>query len=134
MWKINLQIEYNQKMRDDLLEWLESSNHPDRDRHMFLIREDRPDLSAVAEFILSRAGFSSISGKEGRDYIGRPEADRHLTIDQVARICNVSSRTVTRWKDSGKIGYVKLADGAIRISYQAMTDFLETYRKGKAGG
>lgn len=47
-----------------------------------------------------------------------------LTPAQVAAVLQVSSRTVNRWIDSGKLEAVQLP-GVNRISQQAFQDFLK---------
>lgn len=46
------------------------------------------------------------------------------TINQVAEILNVSSRTVYRYIDRGTLQATKTASGSIRISEEALNNFV----------
>ena len=46
------------------------------------------------------------------------------TVNQVAEILNVSSRTVYRYIDRGTLESVKTASGSIRINEEALNNFV----------
>lgn len=49
---------------------------------------------------------------------------KHYTVNQVAEILNVSSRTVYRYINRGTLQATKTASGSIRISEEAVNTFL----------
>ena len=57
-----------------------------------------------------------------RQTAARPQL---LTVAQAASLLNVSEKTVRRWVSDGKVPYVKLPSGGVRIPQGALLASLE---------
>jgi excisionase family DNA binding protein len=57
-----------------------------------------------------------------RQTAARPQL---LTVAQAASLLNVSEKTVRRWASDGKVPYVKLPSGGVRIPQGALLASLE---------
>jgi excisionase family DNA binding protein len=63
-----------------------------------------------------------------RQTAARPQL---LTVAQAASLLNVSDKTIRRWLADGKVAYVKLPSGAVRIPQGALLASLQgTYDLG----
>jgi|WetSurMetagenome_2_1015567.scaffolds.fasta_scaffold256449_1 excisionase family DNA binding protein len=52
---------------------------------------------------------------------------RHIEVKDIADYCMVSTSTVRRWLNAGKLKSIKLPSNQFRISTEDFKDFLERY-------
>jgi excisionase family DNA binding protein len=53
--------------------------------------------------------------------------EKHITVNDIAEYCMVSSITVRRWIKDGKLSAMKLPSGHYRITTAGFRVFLERY-------
>lgn len=55
-----------------------------------------------------------------------------LTIQEVAKKCKVTYRTVQRWMDAGKIVFIKLPGGTVRMKEEHLDNWLKYHMVDKS--
>jgi excisionase family DNA binding protein len=69
----------------------------------------------------------SISIRKQRDFETNTIDFQHIDVKDIAGYCMVSTNTVRRWLDSGKLKSIRLPSNRYRVSVKDFREFLKCY-------